>query len=168
MLRRSLLSSSRCLANAAFSESKTLSFRNFQVAPLSVVAFPRTRLLEGTTFKRNFSGGPQKTVKITFRDKDGDTETVEANVGDSILDVAFDHDIEIEGACGGEIACSTCHVILDQTTFDSLPEAEEEEEDMLDLALGLTNTSRLGCQVIVTEEMDGITVQLPEETANLQ
>jgi len=117
---------------------------------------------------RSLSSEPKQTVKITFADAEGDTETVDANVGDSILDVAFDHDIEIEGACGGEMACSTCHVILDQKTFDSLPEPEEEEEDMLDLALGLTNTSRLGCQVKVTEDMDGITIQLPAETANMQ
>ena len=58
-------------------------------------------------------------MNITFVDKDGNEETVEAVVGDSILDIAMDHDIDIEGACGGEIACSTCHVILDQDTFDS-------------------------------------------------
>ena len=71
-------------------------------------------------------------------------ETVEGNIGDSLLDVAHDNDIEIEGACGGEMACSTCHVILEPEIYKSLPKAKEEEEDMLDLALGITPTSRLG------------------------
>ena len=64
------------------------------------------------------------------------------------------------------MACSTCHMIFEEELFDNLPEAEEEEEDMLDLALGLTDTSRLGCQVIVTEEMEGARVVIPEETLN--
>ncbi len=59
-----------------------------------------------------------------------------------------------------------CHMIFDKKTFDSLPKKEEEEEDMLDLALGLTDTSRLGCQVICTAQMDGITICLPKETTN--
>ena len=110
------------------------------------------------------------TVKITFvaSDKSGDRETVLAQEGDSLLDVAHDNDIEIEGACGGEMACSTCHVILEKKVYDSLPKAKEEEEDMLDLALGLTDCSRLGCQVRVKKEMDGMVVRLPSEVANMQ
>mmetsp|Transcript_13362 Transcript_13362/g.37793 ORF Transcript_13362/g.37793 Transcript_13362/m.37793 type:complete len:86 (+) Transcript_13362:1-258(+) len=83
-----------------------------------------------------------------------------------MLAVCHDHDIEVEGACGGEMACSTCHMIFDEATFETLPEKEEEEEDMLDLALELTDTSRLGCQVIVTEAMEGITIRLPSETSS--
>ena len=64
------------------------------------------------------------------------------------------------------MACSTCHMVFEEELFDNLPEAEEEEEDMLDLALGLTDTSRLGCQVIVTEEMEGARVVIPEEALN--
>mmetsp|Transcript_726 Transcript_726/g.1386 ORF Transcript_726/g.1386 Transcript_726/m.1386 type:complete len:159 (+) Transcript_726:192-668(+) len=108
------------------------------------------------------------TVKVTFVDAEGDEETVDAEVGKSMLEVCHENDIEVEGACGGEMACSTCHMIFDQDTFDSLPEQEEEEEDMLDLALGLTDTSRLGCQVFVTKGMEGIRVQLPSETSNFQ
>ncbi|GBG34372.1 Adrenodoxin-like, mitochondrial [Hondaea fermentalgiana] len=108
------------------------------------------------------------TVKIVFMDAEGATETVDAEIGDSILDIAHEHDIEMEGACGGEMACSTCHCILDEATYHSLPAPEEEEEDMLDLALGLTETSRLGCQVIVTKDMEGIVIRLPAETANMQ
>ena len=111
-----------------------------------------------------------QTVRIKFvaGDGSGDSETVDAQIGDSLLDVAHDNDIEIEGACGGEMACSTCHVILEEAVFNSLPAPQEEEEDMLDLALGLTKTSRLGCQVCVSKDMAGMTVKLPSEVANLQ
>jgi ferredoxin len=110
------------------------------------------------------------TIKITFEASDGsgDKETVLANEGDSLLDIAHDNDIEIEGACGGEMACSTCHVILEKRIYDTLAPPKEEEEDMLDLAIGLTKTSRLGCQVCVTKDMDGMVVKLPSEVANMQ
>jgi ferredoxin-2, mitochondrial len=76
------------------------------------------------------------------------------------------HGIELEGACEGVCACSTCHVILEDSVFEQLPEPSEDEEDMLDQAFGLTATSRLGCQVVVTPDMDGITVKLPAATRN--
>eukprot|EP01035_Chromulina_nebulosa_P018668 gene18668-24415_t len=72
----------------------------------------------------------------------------------------------MEGACEGVCACSTCHIILESDIFNKLPEPSEREEDMLDQAFGLTSTSRLGCQVIVTKEYDGLTVQLPSATRN--
>ena len=69
-----------------------------------------------------------------------------------------------EGACEGVCACSTCHLILPQEMYDSLPDPSEDEEDMLDMAYGLTDTSRLGCQVEVKEEMDGVTLEMPKAT----
>jgi ferredoxin len=101
-------------------------------------------------------------------DADGDSEVVKATVGETLLEAAHNNDIEIEGACGGECACSTCHVVLPQALFDSLDEPEEEEEDMLDLALGLKDTSRLGCQVTVTEAFEGAEIMLPSEVNNMQ
>lgn len=75
----------------------------------------------------------------------------------------------MEGACGGSCACSTCHVIvLDHEYYDKMPEPEDDENDMLDLAFGLTETSRLGCQVTMTKELDGLRVKLPSMTRNLQ
>lgn len=91
------------------------------------------------------------------------TYQVEADIGENILDVAHDNDITMEGACGGECACSTCHVILSEKLFATLEEIDEEEEDMLDLAIGLTDTSRLGCQVTITEAFQDEIIHLPED-----
>lgn len=93
---------------------------------------------------------------------------VKAVVGDSLLDVAIDNDLDIEGygACEGTLACSTCHLIFEEKQFDSLPGASDEEMDMLDLAWGVTDTSRLGCQITVTKDMDGMTVTVPESVAD--
>jgi ferredoxin, 2Fe-2S len=85
----------------------------------------------------------------------------------SVMEVARRHDLDIEGACEGSLACSTCHVIVAPEWYGRLGEASEEEEDMLDLAFNLTRTSRLGCQIVITEELDGLTVQLPAATRNL-
>lgn len=89
-----------------------------------------------------------------------------AREGESLLDVAHNNGIELEGACESSLACSTCHVILESKIYDSLPEPVEEEEDLLDLAYGLTHTSRLGCQVKVTRAMENMTVKLPSATRN--
>ncbi len=107
-------------------------------------------------------------VKIIFQNCDGKTiGEFEGKEGESILDIAHAHDIEMEGACEGSMACSTCHVILDNKWFSKLAEMSEEEDDMLDLVFGLTKASRLGCQIILTKELDGVTVRLPKETRNM-
>ena len=105
--------------------------------------------------------------KIIFIERDGARREVDAPVGMSVLEIARRHDIDIEGACEGSLACSTCHVIVDPQWYELLTEASEDEEDMLDLAFGLTATSRLGCQIIMTEELDGLTVRLPASTRNM-
>jgi len=106
--------------------------------------------------------------KITFISADGTQRTeVDAPLGLSVLEIAHKNNIDLEGACEGSLACSTCHVIVDPEFFDTLPEPKEEEEDMLDLAWGLTHTSRLGCQIIITEALDGLVVKLPAATRNM-
>ena len=85
----------------------------------------------------------------------------------TILDIAHRNGIDLEGACEGALACSTCHVIVDPAFYDRLGEPSEDEEDMLDLAFGLTHTSRLGCQIVVTEALDGIVLTLPPATRNV-
>lgn len=106
--------------------------------------------------------------KMTFVSPDGsDRWHVEAPVGLSVLEIAHRNDIDLEGACEGSLACSTCHVIVSDDWFEQLDPPTEEEEDMLDLAFGLTHTSRLGCQIRMTEDLDGLTVSLPSATRNM-
>lgn len=99
--------------------------------------------------------------KMVFIETDGTRREVDAPLGLSILEIARRHDIDLEGACEGSLACSTCHVVVTPEWYDLLPDADEDEEDMLDLAFGLTKTSRLGCQIRMSEELDGLTVKLP-------
>ena len=105
--------------------------------------------------------------KMIFVERGGSRHEVDAPLGMTVLEIARRHDIDIEGACDGSLACSTCHVIVDPDWYDLLQEASEDEEDMLDLAFNLTKTSRLGCQIVITEELDGLTVRLPAATRNL-
>ncbi|EKG19132.1 Ferredoxin [Macrophomina phaseolina MS6] len=112
---------------------------------------------------------PGEERHVTFIDKDGDEQTFEVADGDNLLDIAQANDIEMEGACGGSCACSTCHVIVeDSDMYDRMEEPDDDENDMLDLAFGLTETSRLGCQVKMSKELDGLRVRLPSMTRNLQ
>ena len=106
-------------------------------------------------------------ITVTFIEKDGTNTVGKATVGQSMLEVAHKNDIELEGACEGSLACSTGHASIDdQAVYDSLPEPDDDENDMLDLAFGLTETSRLGCQVIAAKELDGMTLSLPRATRN--
>ena len=105
--------------------------------------------------------------KMTFIERDGTHREVDAPLGLSVLEIAHRHGVDIEGACEGSLACSTCHVIVDTKYFELLQSPTEDEEDMLDLAFGLTKTSRLGCQIVMTEELDGLTVRLPSGTNNM-
>lgn len=104
---------------------------------------------------------------VTFIHPDGREQVCEAPDGLSLLEVAHRNMIDLEGACEGSMACSTCHVIVDPTWFDKLNPASEEEEDMLDLTFGLKRTSRLGCQIRMTKALDGLVVRLPKEHQNL-
>ena len=106
-------------------------------------------------------------LKMFFEQPDGTKLEVNAPAGLSVLEIAHQNNIDLEGACEGSLACSTCHVVVDPEWYEVLPEATEDEEDMLDLAFALTHTSRLGCQIIMTEELDGLTVKLPTGTRNM-
>ena len=105
--------------------------------------------------------------KVIFELPSGEQREVNAEPGKSLLVAAQQNDIDIEGACEGAMACSTCHIIVSEDWFEKLPDASEEEEDMLDLAYGLTRTSRLGCQITVTEDLDGLVIRVPDETRNM-
>jgi ferredoxin, 2Fe-2S len=105
--------------------------------------------------------------KMTFIERDGTRREVDAPLGLSVLEIAHQHGVDIEGACEGSLACSTCHVIVDPGWFSRLAQPTEDEEDMLDLAFGLQETSRLGCQIVITEALDGLVVKLPAGSRNM-
>ncbi|KAI0653718.1 2Fe-2S ferredoxin-type domain-containing protein [Cubamyces menziesii] len=163
-------------------------------SPLAPSAFghrPFARTFHTTHVARHFGidrPEPGTGIKVHFRDHKGNLiKTVEANEGDDLLSIAHEYDIDLEGAqspvfvycfplnpahafigaCEASMACSTCHVILDPEVYDQLPEPEDDENDMLDMAFGLTDTSRLGCQVRVTKAFDGMNVTLPAATRNM-
>ncbi|KAG5370250.1 Adrenodoxin-like protein [Yarrowia sp. C11] len=154
---------------------RTVSRQVLQVAravprPLRPVA-PVTRLFQSSA--PAFHGHvhkpkPGEEIKVTFITKDGEQIEVDTCEGDNLLDIAQANNLDMEGACGGSCACSTCHVIVDPEYYDKLEEPDDDENDMLDLAFGLTETSRLGCQVCVTKDLDGIRIALPAMTRNLQ
>jgi ferredoxin-2, mitochondrial len=108
-------------------------------------------------------------IRVRFIAADGESaRDVTAKSGDRLLEVAQNDGQPLEGTCEGQMACSTCHVIVAAADFDRLPRAREEEEDMLDLAAGATRTSRLACQIILTDALDGLTVRMPPESRNMQ
>jgi ferredoxin len=108
-------------------------------------------------------------IRVRFVSADGErTRDVEAAEGVVLLEVAQGADQPLEGTCEGQMACSTCHVIIDPADFARLPKASEDEEDMLDLAAGATRTSRLSCQIVLTAALDGLTVRMPPESRNMQ
>jgi 2Fe-2S ferredoxin len=101
-------------------------------------------------------------ARIIFECPDGARREIDAPNGLSVMEVARMHDLGIEGTCEGSMACATCHVVVDPAHADRLDQPELEEEDMLDLAVGLEATSRLGCQIVLSDELDGLTVRIPK------
>ena len=136
---------------------------------LSLRISPALFQFQGISKANNFHTGKPlaklEDITVTFIQQDGTKIEGKGKEGDNLLDIIVDNDIDIDGfgACEGTLACSTCHVIFSQEDFDRLEEeATDEELDMLDLAYGLTDTSRLGCQVCISKKLSGINVQLPE------
>lgn len=112
----------------------------------------------------------ENKVTVNFINRDGEKITVKASPGESLLDVVVDQELDFDGfgACEGTLACSTCHVIFKEEIYKQLGPISDEEMDMLDLAYGLTDTSRLGCQICLTKSLDGVTVRLPEAVADIR
>jgi ferredoxin len=107
-------------------------------------------------------------VRVRFIASDGEVTEAEGAPGTALLDVAQAAGMPLEGTCEGQMACSTCHVIVAQEWFDRLPPAAEDEEDMLDLAASVTRTSRLSCQIVLGEPLDGLEVRIPAESRDMQ
>lgn len=117
-------------------------------------------------FHTTIASDDAETVTLVFVDHDDQDIEVTVPVGTTVLEAAHQNNVELEGACDGCMACSTCHVIFDEDVYNRLPEPAEEELDMLDLAPCLTNTSRLGCQIKLDKSHQGIRIQLPKLTRN--
>ena len=108
-------------------------------------------------------------IRVRFISADGDeVRQVEAPSGERLLDVAQADGQPLEGTCEGQMACSTCHVVVDAEDFAKIPRASEEEEDMLDLAAGVTRHSRLACQIWLDDAMESLTVRMPGAVHNMQ
>ncbi|XP_026744164.1 adrenodoxin-like protein, mitochondrial [Trichoplusia ni] len=107
-----------------------------------------------------------EVVNIVYIDKDGNKTKVRGKVGDNVLYLAHRYEIPMEGACEASLACTTCHVYVPPEYFDKLPPSEEKEDDLLDMAPFLKENSRLGCQITLTKDMEGLEVQLPQATRN--
>ena len=102
-------------------------------------------------------------TNINFKLRNGELRKIDAEDGLTLMEVARDNDLGIEGTCGGSISCCTCHVVIEKDWFSKVGPANPDEEDMLDLAVDLQPTSRLGCQIEVTPELDGLIVKIPNE-----
>ena len=105
--------------------------------------------------------------RVVFKSFSGLCKVVQAIDGATVMRAAQENGVDIEGSCEGSMACSTCHVIVDDDWFSKLEPASEEEEDLLDLAVGLTPNSRLGCQIVVTESLNGLEVTLPDQAIDM-
>lgn len=102
--------------------------------------------------------------KMTFVTPEGVQHRVETTSKLSVLEVARRNRIELDGDCGGSCACSTCHVFVDVDYINRIPKASDIEEDMLDFAFGVTETSRLACQILMSDDLDGLIVHIPNVT----
>ncbi|PKB25011.1 ferredoxin [Novosphingobium kunmingense] len=107
-------------------------------------------------------------IRIVFVTPQGKKIEATGEVGDLLLKVGQAAGLPLEGTCEGQMACSTCHVVIAPEWFDRLPRSSDDEEDMLDLAAGVTRTSRLSCQIELTEDLDGLEVRVPGESHDMQ
>ncbi|CAL5361110.1 unnamed protein product [Camellia sinensis] len=140
--------------------SKNTIYTSFSQSPFAASDTAADKAQEG-------GDEDKEKISVTFIDKDGDEKQIKVPIGMSMLEAAHENDIDLEGACEGSLACSTCHVIvMDMEYYNKLEDPTDEENDMLDLAFGLTETSRLGCQVIASPELDGLRLALPAATRN--
>ena len=107
-------------------------------------------------------------IRVTFIDARGERVATEGAEGTSLLEVGQAAGMSLEGTCEGQMACSTCHVIVDSDWFGRLPPASDDEEDMLDLAAGVERHSRLSCQILLASALDGLVVRIPAESHDMQ
>ena len=165
-----LASNSLLLKNLIFNNTK--SFNN-NAKQFSTILRSNKTILNNSHIKpftrirkESTASTTKKTINVFFVDRDGDKVQAKAKVGTNLLDVAIDNQIDLEGACEGTLSCSTCHLILRKEDYAQVKPPSDEENDMLDLAFGLTETSRLGCQIVVSDKMEGWVFVVPKEVAD--
>ncbi|CCU79084.1 unnamed protein product [Blumeria hordei] len=168
----------KCFSSSPMVKSPRSTLHKPNLPLIGCKSYPHVQKLDKKNFTTTKSsshvrlkapGPDEESIHVTFIDKEGNEQRIAARKGENLLSIAQSNDVEMEGACEGSCSCSTCHVIVeDEEFFDKIPEATDEENDMLDLAFGLTETSRLGCQIELTKELDGLRVRLPSMTRNLQ
>ncbi|KAK5874858.1 hypothetical protein CesoFtcFv8_027406 [Champsocephalus esox] len=137
----------------------------WRTAAVTSGSWPRTRSFSSGHLLRS-----DNKVTVHFFNRDGEKITVKGSPGDSLLDIVINEDLDFDGfgACEGTLACSTCHLIFEEETYKSLGPVTDEEMDMLDLAYGLSDTSRLGCQICLTKRMEGMVARVPESVADIR
>ncbi|XP_048834272.1 adrenodoxin [Brienomyrus brachyistius] len=170
--------SSACIRRTllAVSQSFIPSRCNFLAVGLHFSPSPAARDRQTAyTNNRRFSSftrilRSENKVTVNFINRDGQKITVKGAPGDSLLDIVIEQNLDIDGfgACEGTLACSTCHLIFEEDVYSKLGPITDEEMDMLDLAYGLTDTSRLGCQICLTKSLEGITVRVPESAVDIR
>ncbi|XP_027705334.1 adrenodoxin, mitochondrial [Vombatus ursinus] len=151
----------------AFPEIFSLDVDDGIFCYVAFITHPYEDILESILICFFFSSSEDK-ITIHFINRDGEKLTAQGKVGDSLLDVVVNNNLDIDGfgACEGTLACSTCHLVFEDHIFEKLEAITDEENDMLDLAYGLTDTSRLGCQICLTKSMNNMTVRVPEGVAD--
>ncbi|CAG9572610.1 unnamed protein product [Danaus chrysippus] len=141
--------------------------RSFKALPLSRQRFfSITSGLRHGEYEWQDPKSEDEVVNVVYIDKDGKKTNVRGKIGDNVLYLAHRYGIEMEGACEASLACTTCHVYVHEKYLDTLPEPEEKEDDLLDMAPFLKENSRLGCQIVLTKEMEGMELKLPKATRN--
>lgn len=136
--------------------SKTRFVRNLQTSPI----------LSHGEYEYQDPKSDDEVVNVTYLDKNGNSILVRGKIGDNVLYLAHRHGVDMEGACEASLACTTCHVYVESDHVDVLPEADDKENDLLDMAPFLKENSRLGCQIILCKELEGIRLRLPQATRN--
>ncbi|CAK1549132.1 unnamed protein product [Leptosia nina] len=152
---------------------RSLKLLNTRIVKLNKVSYPfpkrRIHLSAGARhgeYEWQDPKSEEEVVNIVYVDKEGKKTKVRGKVGDNVLYLAHRYGIEMEGACEASLACTTCHVYVKQDYFDKLPSSEEKEDDLLDMAPFLRENSRLGCQITLTKELEGMELHLPKATRN--
>jgi len=154
------------IASVSYRAAQTASTHIRIPDPLPTEKYPNRNDLQLGDYEKIKPKSQEDIITITVKDREGDIQKVQGKINDNLMFLMQEHDIEIEGACEASLACCTCHVYVDEENFDKLQLPEEDEDDMLDLAPFLQENSRLGCQILLSHELEGMEIEIPSITRN--